>query len=392
MKTLTRLIGALALGVALSTNGAINSALAQTQGVTDTEVVIGSSNDLSGIFAAFGAPAVQAAQLYFDEVNANGGIYGRQIKFIVEDHGYQLPKATSAINKLVNRDKIFAMFLQLGTPMNIASFPLLQSKQIANVFPLTLSSQLLAEPIDYRYAPGAPYYDQMRTGISYLARENGAEEICSMFIATDFGTEVQRAAMDEAEASGLTYAAETTHKPDDTDFVGSLTRLKEAGCDVIAVALGVRQIITAYATAGRMGWTDVKFITSAAGFHSVVAKVPGGVTEGLYAAAPWSDVLPRMGNPIVGAWVQKYLEASGEQLPSSGALLGRSGAEVLVRALEAAGPDLTPESFKAGMESLDYFDEILDGQMNYSAQDHAGADQVVVSVIEDGNWKELFRE
>ncbi len=388
MKRLMKLATALTFGAALATS----TSLAQTQGVTDTEIVIGSSNDLSGIFAAFGAPAVQAAQLYFDEVNANGGIYGRQIKFIVEDHGYQLPKATSAINKLVNRDKIFAMFLQLGTPMNVASFPLLESKRIANVFPLTLSSELLAEPIDYRYAPGAPYYDQMRTGISYLIEQTGAQEVCSMFIATDFGTEVQKAAMDEAEASGISYAAETTHKPDDADFVGSLTRLREAGCDVVAVALGVRQIITAYATAGRMGWTDVKFITSAAGFHSVVAKVPGGVTEGLYAAAPWSDILPRMDNPTVAAWVQKYLEASGEQLPSSGALLGRSGAEVLVRALEAAGPDLTPETFRAGMESLDYYDEILDGQMNYSPEDHAGADQVVVSVIEDGNWKEVFRK
>ncbi len=388
MRTLFKLAGALALGAALSTN----VAMAQTQGVTDTEVVIGSSNDLSGIFAAFGAPAVQAAQYYFDEVNENGGVHGRQIKFVVEDHGYQLPKATSAINKLVNRDKIFAMFLQLGTPMNVASFPLLESKQIANVFPLTLSSELLTEPIDYRYAPGAPYYDQMRVGISYLAEEQDAKNICAMFIATDFGAEVQRAAMDEAADSGLNYAAETTHKPDDADFVGSLSRLKEAECDIIAVALGVRQIITAYVTAGRMGWDDVSFITSAAGFHSVVAKVPEGVTNGLYAAAPWSDVLPRLGNPTVGAWVQKYLEASGEQLPSSGALLGRSGAEVLVRALEAAGPDLTPASFKAGMESLDYFDEILDGQMNYTAEDHSGADQVVVSVIEDGNWKELFRQ
>ncbi len=388
MKTLLKLAGVMAFSAALSTNVAI----AQTQGVTDTEVVIGSSNDLSGIFAAFGAPAVQAAQLYFDEVNENGGVHGRQIKFVVEDHGYQLPKATSAINKLVNRDKIFAMFLQLGTPMNVASFPLLESKQIANVFPLTLSGELLAEPIDYRYAPGAPYYDQMRTGIAYLAGEQDAKNICAMFIASDFGTEVQKAAVDEAAASGLNYAAETTHKPDDADFAGSLNRLKEAECDVVAIALGVRQIITAYVTAGRMGWTDVSFITSAAGFHSVVAKVPGGVTNGLYAAAPWADVLPRMDNPVVGAWVQKYLEASGEQLPSSGALLGRSGAEVLVRALEAAGPDLTPASFKAGMESLDYYDEILDGQMDYSAEDHSGADQVIVSVIEDSNWKELFRQ
>ncbi len=90
--------------------------------------------------------------------------------------------------------------------------------------------------------------------------------------------------------------------------------------------------------------------------------------------------------------MQKYLAASGEQLPSTGALLGRSGAEVMVRALEAAGPDLTIESFTAGMESLNYHDEILDGQMDFSPTDHAGADQTIISVIEDGNWKEVFRK
>lgn len=386
MKKLVKLAGALALGVAMA-----GAASAQTQGVTDTEVRIGINTDLSGIFAAFGAPATQAAQLYFDEVNANGGVHGRQIKLIVEDHGYQLPKSTSGLNKLVNRDKVFAMFLGVGTPMNIASFPLLESKQIPNVFPLTMARQLVADPIDYRYSPGASYYDQIRTGVSYLVEEKGATNICAMFIPSDFGKEIQQGAMDEAAALGLTYAAETTHRPDDGDFVGALSKLKEANCQIITMALGVRQTITAYVTAGKIGYTDVSFISAAAGFHSVMAKVPGGVTEGLYAAAVWADVLPRMGNPTVGAWVQSYLAASGEQLPSTGALLGRSGAEVMVRALEAAGPDLNPESFRAGMESLDYLDEILGGQMNYSAEDHSGANQIVISVIEEANWKEVFR-
>ncbi|MCF6302554.1 MAG: ABC transporter substrate-binding protein [Devosiaceae bacterium] len=387
MKRLLKLAAAISVGALLA-----SGSFAQTQGVTDTEVRIGSNTDLSGIFAAFGAPAVKAAQMYFDEVNANGGVHGRQIKFIVEDHGYQLPKSTSGLNKLVNRDQVFAMFLGVGTPMNIASFPLLESKQIPNVFPLTMARQLVEEPIDYRYSPGASYYDQIRTGVSYLVEEKGASNICAMFIPSDFGKEIQAGAMDEAEALGLTYAAETTHRPDDGDFVGALSKLKEANCQIVAMALGVRQTITAYATAGKIGFTDVSFISSAAGFHSVMAKAPGGITEGLYAAAVWSDVLPRMGNPAVGEWVQSYLAASGEQIPSTGALLGRSGAEVMVRALEAAGPDLNSETFRAGMESLDYFDEILGGQMNYTAEDHSGANEIVISVIESENWKEVFRK
>ena len=46
------------------------TAISETQGVTDTEVVIGSNQDMSGPFAAFGAPAVQAAKMYFEDNTA----------------------------------------------------------------------------------------------------------------------------------------------------------------------------------------------------------------------------------------------------------------------------------------------------------------------------------
>ena len=132
MKLMKHVTCALA-ATALAATGAMAE-----QGVTDTEVLIGSNNDLSGPFAAFGAPATKAAQMYFDEVNAAGGVHGRQIRFVVEDHGYQMPKAIAGMNKLINGDKVFAMLLSLGTPMNIAAFKLqecfyfLQQLQVAS--------------------------------------------------------------------------------------------------------------------------------------------------------------------------------------------------------------------------------------------------------------------
>ncbi|MCF6344711.1 MAG: ABC transporter substrate-binding protein [Devosiaceae bacterium] len=388
MNILKKLTATLAISASL-----IAGAYAQTQGVTDREVKIGSSTDLSGIFAAFGAPSAKAAQLYFDEVNANGGVHGRQIKFIVEDHGYQLPKATQAINKLVNRDKVFATFLQVGTPMNIAGFKLTDAKNIPNIFPLTMARQILQDPFNLHFSPGASYYEQIKQGVTYLNNEKGVANVCAMYIPSDFGKEIQEGANDVAAELGLTFAAETTHKPDDADFVGALSKLKEADCGIVAMALGVRQTITAYATAQKIGFTEARFISSAAGFHSVMAKVPGGVTEGLYAAAVWSDILPRVKtNATLGAWFMSYTKATGEQLPGTGAVLGRAGAESLVRALEAAGKDLTVESFIAGMESLSYYDDILDAQVDFSKEDHAGVDEVIISVIKDANWQVVSRD
>lgn len=363
------------------------------QGVTDSEILIGSNSDLSGPFAAFGAPAVKAAQLVFDEVNEAGGIHGRKIRFIVEDHDYQMPKAIQSMNKLVNGDKVFAMLLSLGTPMNIAAFELQDAKNIPNVFPLS-NAREMAEPFSpLHYTGTSSYYNQIRTGVTYLAEQEGVSNVCAMYLPTDFGKDIEEAAKSiSAETEGLNFVSETTHRPDDADFVGALQKLNADGCEIVALALGIRQTITVSGTAKALGLSDMLLLNSAAGFHTLMAKAPGGVSEGVYAAAGWADLLSRMDQPEVQEFVARYTEATGEELPGTGALLGHSGAVTMVRALEEAGPDLTAESFQMAMESLNYEDVVAGNFVSYSATDHQGADEVVISVIRDGNWVEIERQ
>ena len=382
-RTVTKSILALGLAAGMA------SAAYATQGVTDTEIVIGSNGDLSGIFAAFNVGAIKAAQQVFDDVNAKGGINGRKIRFVVEDHGYQVPKAVQNFNKLVNSDQVFAMILNLGTPHNIAGFPIMASKQVANVGPLTAARQMLEGDTTYKYSGFSSYYDQLRAGVQYLAKDKGAKEVCAMYIPSDFGKEIEEGAKDETEALGLTWAAETTHKPDEQDFVGSIQKLKEAGCDIVATALGVRQTIVAFGTAKKLGWTDVSFIGSSAGFNTAVAKVPEGVTEGYYAAAGWSDFEARMDNPVVKAWAESFQAYAGQPADTA-AQLGYSAAITLVKGLEGAGKDLTPESFKAAMEATKYDDVINDVPIDIGA-DHQGGNLIVISKIDGGKWIEVGR-
>ncbi|MEO4001647.1 ABC transporter substrate-binding protein [Mesorhizobium sp. CAU 1732] len=366
------------------------SAAHATQGVSDTEIVIGSNGDLSGVFAAFNVGAIKAAQQMFDKVNEAGGIHGRKIRFVVEDHGYQVPKAVQNFNKLINSDQVFAMILNLGTPHNIAGFPIMEAKQVANVSPLTAGRQMIEGDITYKYTGTSSYYDQLRAAVKMLAEQNDAKDICAMYIPSDFGLEVFEGARDQAEAMGLNYASETTHKPDEQDFVGSIQKLKEAGCDIVATGIGVRQTIVAYGTAKKLGWTDVAFIGGSAAMNTAVAKVPEGVTEGYYAAAGWSDFEARMDNPEVKEWAEAYQTANGEPAGTA-AQLGYSAANTLVKAIEAAGQDLTAESFKAGMESLSFHDPIADSDVKYGPDDHQGADMIVINRVEGGMWREVGR-
>ena len=384
-RRLTGLSVALALGL-----GAV-SATADSQGVSDTEVVIGSVNDLSGVFAAVGVPAVNGATLRFEEANANGGVHGRQIRFVVEDNGYQIPRAMQGYNKLLNRDKVFAMLLSLGTPMNIAGFKLLDPKGIPNVSPLTAARQMLQEPMDNKFIGFSSYFDQTVAGISYLAQAFGAEDICAMYIPSDFGKEIEEGAKHAAQELGLTFAAETTHKPDELDFVGSLPKLKDAGCDVVVMALGVRQGITVVGTAKKLGWTDVKFLNTSAGFLEAVAAVPGGVTDGLYAASGWADLLARAQEEEPARFIAAY-EARFDQPAGGFAMLGYTAADTMLRALEVAGAELSQEAFIAAMETLEYYDALSDAQVTYGPSDHRGVDDIVISVVENGKWREVARE
>ena len=106
--------------------------------------------------------------MVFDEANAAGGINGRKIKYIVEDNQYQVPRSVQAANKLINRDGVFIMVANGGTPMNNAAMPDQLAKGVPNVFPLT-SARSMYEPLHHlKFGLAASYYDQMRAGVKYF--------------------------------------------------------------------------------------------------------------------------------------------------------------------------------------------------------------------------------
>ncbi|HTV71322.1 MAG TPA: ABC transporter substrate-binding protein, partial [Rhizobiaceae bacterium] len=110
-----------------------------------------------------------------------------------------------------------------------------------------------------------------------------------------------------------------------------------------------------------------------------------------YAAAGWSDLENRLSsNAELKAWADKFKAATGEDAGTA-AQLGASAAMALIKGLEAAGKDLTPESFQKGMETLAYHDPIADGDVKYGPNDHQGGDVIVISKIEGGVWKEIGR-
>jgi branched-chain amino acid transport system substrate-binding protein len=177
-----------------------------TQGVTKNEVVLGMHTDLSGVAASFGVPVANVARLRVEQVNAAGGIHGRKLRLVIEDNGYQVPRAVQAANKLINSDKVFAMIGAAGTPMNNAALPAQLKAGVPNLFPVSWA-RAMAEPLHpLKFVLYASYPDQIRGAVKWFVETRGKKRICSMYQDTDFGREIHGGALAQVRLLGLELA------------------------------------------------------------------------------------------------------------------------------------------------------------------------------------------
>src|SRR3989475_5334510 len=380
----------LVAGVVLAAGALAGVALAQeSRGVSKTEIVLGMHTASPGPAATYGVSSPNAVKMRFDEANATGGIHGRKIRLVVEDTQYQVPRAVQAGAKLINRDRIFAMVAPLGTPMNNALFKDQFDAGVPNLFPLS-AARSMYEPFNkLKFYGAASYVDQVRAGINYFVAKKGKKALCAMYQDTDFGKEVVDGVQQQADKLKIKLVETTTHKPTDQDFTAQITKLKAANCDLVVFGTIVRDSIVPYATARKIGWTDVDFFGSTASYDLFVAAAQGGVTEGLYAMGltdmPYRDTL----SPTAQAWFDRYKDRYKVD-PNIGAVYGHVAADLTVTGLEKAGKDLTLDSLVKGLESIRGYKDIFNGpEVNFAADKHQGASSSFLAVVKGGRWVRL---
>jgi len=381
---MTRTIG---MAIAVAVLAAAPGAFAQQRGVTPTEVTFGMHTDLSGVAATYGVSSSNGVKMRFDEVNTAGGIAGRKLKVIVEDQGYQVPKAVQACNKLINRDKVFAFVAPLGTPMNNACFKDQFAAGVPNLFPLS-AARSMYEPFErLKFYGAASYVDQIRAGIQYFVKNKGVKRVCVMYQDTDFGKEILEGAELQTKKLGIEIVEKTAHKPTDSDFTAPITKLREAKCDLIAMGTIVKDSIVPYTTARKAGWNDVIFLGSAAVYDLVVGAAPG--MDGFYGMGltemPYAD----SEHPKVKAFVEAYKKKWNID-PNIGAVYGYVAADLTVQGLTNAGKDLTTDSFVKGMEAIKDYHDIFNGPpVSFGPNIRQGANSSFLAEVKGGRWSRV---
>ena len=359
-----------------------------TQGVSDSEIILGSHTDLSGPVAIWGVGSINGARMRFEEANEAGGVNGRQIKFVVEDTQYQIPGAIQAANKLINRDKVFAMVLALGTPTNNAVLTQQLKAGIPNMFPLTGARSMVEPYHDLKFAQRGIYYDEIRAGVKYFLEEMGKEKPCVIYQDTDYGQEILEGAEDQLKEMGQALVGVSAHKPTESEFTASIIRLRNAQCDVVFMGTIHRDTILILEAARKMKF-DVVFVGNNAAYGQVIAEQESGSGEGYHAFVHMAKLYKEDGlTDTVIRWWDRY-EARFNVEPGIPAMEGYRAADLVVTALENAGPDLDKAGFLAATEAIENYQDIFGYQIQFGPGDHKGVSESLLSVVEDGKWKTL---
>jgi branched-chain amino acid transport system substrate-binding protein len=358
-------------------------ASAQTAGVTDTEIRIGTIQDLSGPIVQLSKQTIAGLQMRIEQTNTAGGVNGRQIRLSIEDHGYDPKKSVLAAQKLIEQTGIFAMIGLMGSPTTVATLPVLEDANVLSLFPLT-AHVAVSEPKPLRWA-FSPHYDSMiRLGIKELTRLNGYKTICILYQDDDYGQEVLHGATAAVKDMGMALKETTTYKRAATDFSSQVAKLHSADCGLVVLGAILREPPLIMSEARKIGWTP-DFLSSSAS-HTVSLPMLGGKdVEGFNTMAlvkvPYADD----DDPAVRDWAKKFTARFGYD-PDVFAVYGWEIADLFINTAQAAGRQLTTQSYIKTMQTMHGGPDMFGASYAFSATDHQGWNSCYIARIKNGRW------
>ena len=249
---------ALALGLAATAAATATG----DPGVTSTTVLLGGTVPLSGEAAAFGSVG-PGAKAYFDYVNARGGVNGRTIDYRFYDDGYNPAQTVQLTRKLVEQDKVLAVFNSVGTANNLAVREYLNAQHVPQLFAGD-GSDALAQPRRYPWTMG--FLQSYRgEGAVYgrdIARRRPAARIAILLENTDLGKDMARGLSRAVAGRGPKVVASESYEYTASDVSSQIAKLKASGADTLMLFATPKFMIQSVVAAHKLGWRPQLYIAS----------------------------------------------------------------------------------------------------------------------------------
>jgi ABC-type branched-subunit amino acid transport system substrate-binding protein len=364
------------------------AAQAQVKGVTPTEIRMGTHVDLSGPLTFWGVPMRNGHILRIEEQNAKGGVHGRKLTLIAEDNAYDPKKGVLATQKLIQKDEVFAMVGVLGTPIALASMPMVLDAGVPHMFPGSPHRAMFEPYHKLKFTLAAAYDDMVRAGVKYMIESKGKKRIAIMYQDDDFGKDIRDATLAQAKKMNIPVVSVTSYKRGDTAFSSQVARMRQDNPDLIVAATIIRETVGLAAELRKVGWS-VDVMTTAAACNSAIVDIGKEAVEGLYVQCQYVPFDPDTDSPAVKDWAKRY-QARFNQPATIPAAMGYNMQELMIHALEKAGKDVTVDKFIAAMETVkDWQDMFGTPPLTFTKEQRIGTRAFVLTQVTKGKFKRI---
>lgn len=343
-------------------------------GVTEKEILLGMSSAQTGFLSEIGRNMKDGATVYFDKVNAAGGVQGRQIKLLVSDDGYQPQKAIENTRRFIEEEKVFALFGYLGSPISLAVMKIFKKAGVPYLAPVT-GMESLRKPIDkYIFNLRVSLADETEVMVERLVQDLQIKKI-GVFIQDDALGQAGRAGVVRAlRKRNMSLAGDGRYVRNTLHVDGALETLIKADPEAVILVATPASSSAFLKKAKARGFTP-RFLAFASG-PSALIREAGSAADGVIM----TQTVPNPGDSTL-LIVKEYLsdiKAAG-LAPDLVSLETYLSAKVVVEAMRRTAP-LTREGLIATLEN---FKMDAGGiEVAFSPTDHQGIHQVFLTRIE----------
>jgi branched-chain amino acid transport system substrate-binding protein len=361
------------------------------EGVTANEIRIGSIMDLSGPIAFMGKGVSDGVKLYFKYINDQGGVHGRKLRLILEDDGYQPPRAVQACKKLITRNRVFCLFAILGSAQCNAMYPFLASRGIPLVLPATQNRDMGTPPRKYMFLADTDYTTQAKIAVEYIVEDMGVKrpKLACIYQDDTPGHDWRNGSRIAARHYGLDLL-ELSYKRGSVDFSSQVARCKDAGITHVLMWTLVREPAFILKEAKRIHYRAVYF-TSTASMTKKILDLCGSAadyTKGLYCTGIVNDPISEntAGIRELKRNIAKYGMCKITNFYNG---YGYQHAKTLVEGLRRAGKNLTREGLIRAFETFKNYNNGLLAPITWGPNRRAGGNAVKMFKAKNGYWKPI---
>ncbi len=360
----------------------VSSALAETPGVTSSNILIGSCSALDGPARFLGNQTVLGATAYLHSVNDEGGIFGRKVQLLADDDGYDPAKAPACFQRLIT-EGVFALGFFVGTPTAKVYVPMAEEAKIP-VVGLFTGAQMLYEPIKhYIINVRASYYDETHEQVDKLW-DAEFHKVGVIYQDDAFGKTVLEGVKLALQKHNSAPEAVGTFERNTLDVDSGLKAVMAARPQAVVVVGPYAPVATIVKKAHASGWRPQFLTVSFVGTEEFI-KEAGADADGtiITQVVPPYDHIDYPTVALYRKTLEKYYPATPLSFVS---FEGFVDAMVMVEGLKRAGEDLTREKFIAAIESIHDMNFGLGPLLvlNYSTTNHKGFGQVYSTVVRNG--------